>query len=1079
MAMKRTCSAFALSFLICTLMTGVAAAQAVGSFSGEVTDATGADIPNATVTATNQGTNQQRTATTDASGRYVIVQLPVGTYTISASAAGFKTVQNRDVNLEVQQNRSIDFRMQPSAVTTEVVVSSQVAQVEVQKNDATLGQTIHAEQVSELPLNGRNFVQLALLGPGTTQGRAATFLNQGASSEVSFRGSMALSAQGMRENSNDWLYDGIDNNELTAGGIGLLPSVDAIHEFRVLTYNYSAQYGSRGGTTVIVSSKSGSNKFHGSVYEFLRNDKLDAHNYFDRSATKAKYRQNEYGFSLGGPIRKDKTFFFGDYQVNSIRQGLTITSTVPTALMKQGIFTESFPGAPSVDIYDGRVAGRPIFPGRIIPLAQQDPIGRAIVNLYPDPTFTDRLGGNYVASPVKRLDDYAWNARIDHTFNANDRIFARFTWDNAKQFTPSGLPDFGAASAFASNQTFTTHARNTGISETHIFSPTMINTFTAGYNRVFNYITSFGYGSNMSQKLGIPGANLGTIETSSMTQISITGFNPVGDRQFSPFQGGTNIYHYSDTLDIVHGSHNMHAGFVFRAMQENTLGDNAFAGAFTFDRLFTAQLNGTTLNGATGNAIASLLIGLPTSGSRNDELNGFKRGRRWKEYRGFFQDDWNVRSGLTLNLGMAYDLTTPMSESANRFSSFDPKTNTVFVAGQGNTPDTIGVHTDITGLEPRFGFAWTPWPNGKTVVRGGFGLFHDVSSQGGTQGPYTNPPYANFFSFATNNITPVRTLATGFPPNQTPTDPANYHGAWRSWDPKFEMGLIRQWNLNIQRELPYSTVVTVAYAGTYGTRLMQKSFDFNSTKLGSGNNNATRAFPNYGSVFVTDSHGWLRYDSLQIKAERRAAKGLYLLGSYTWSKALSNGLRQEITGDPGVDFYPLLPSDADKGYAGTDQRHALKVSALYSLPFGRGQRWGNNMGRIPNAALGGWEVNWIAFYSTGFPLGFTTATNQSGTNLTNRPNMTCSGKLSSGQTVTNWFDKTCFSAPAAGTFGNAPRSPEIYGPNQTNFDVSLYKNFPVTESSRVQFRSEFFNIFNHPQFSTPNTALGNALFGQI
>ncbi len=1103
--MKRTCSAIAIAILACSL-THNAAAQATASLSGNVMDQTGAAIPKATITVTNQGTNQTRMVTTDESGHYVIPQLPVSSYTVTVAASGFQRYESRDVLLEVQQARTIDFKLKPSAVAQEVTVESTVAQVEVQRQDATLGQIIHAEQVSELPLNGRNFVQLALLGPGTTQGRAATFLNQGASSEVSYRGSMSLAAQGMRENANDWLYDGIDNNELTAGGIGLLPSVDAIREFRVMTFNYSAQYGSRGGTTVLVSSKSGTNRLHGSVFEFLRNDVLDARNFFD-GTKKGKYIQNQFGASLGGPVIKNKTFFFADFQGNKVRQGLTILSTVPTALMKQGNFTEAFPGAPAVQIFDptttavvNGVNTRQPFTGNIIPLPKQSSIGRAIAALYPDPTFTDRLASNYLSNPIKRLDDWGWNSRLDHNFGPNDRAFARFSWDNAQQYTPSGLPDFGAAGAFASNQTFRTHARNLGISETHIFSPMVINTFTAGYNRVFNYITSFGYGSNKSQALGIPGANLGTIETSGMTQVSVTGFNAVGDRQFSPFQGGTDIYHYNDAVEIVHGRHAIHTGFTFRAMQENTLGDNAFAGAFTFDRLFTAGFNANgTLNASTGNAIASLLMGIPTSGSRNDELNGFLRGRRWKEYRAYFQDDFTLNQNLTLNVGLAYDLTTPMSEAANRFSTFDPKTATIYVAGPFSSPGTsfqaggatslvagdphIGVRFDSTGFEPRVAFAWNPFPgHANTAVRGGYGLFHDLSAQGGTQGPFTNPPYANFYSFTSDNITPVRTLATGFPANQTPTDPKLYGGAWRSWAPDFQMGLIQQWNFNVQHELPGATVLTVAYAGTHGSRLMQKNFDFNSAPPGPGTNaRARRPYPAYNGVFVTDSHGWLKYDSLQLKAERRARKGLYLLTAYTWSKAQSNGLRQEITGDPGVDYYPILPfPDADKGYTGNHLKHNFTFSYLYQLPWGKGQRWLNSMPAVGEYVIGGWELNGILLAHSGFPLGFSMQSNQSGTGIGNRPNMSCSGRLSSSlQTATQWLDTSCFAAPAIGTLGAGPRTPEVFGPDQVNFDMALFKNFPVTENTRFQFRSEFFNLLNHTQFSVPNTAFGNVNFGRI
>src|SRR5579875_2454540 len=1072
---------FAAAAMALVLLPSMSSAQAVGSISGTITDSTGAVMAHVQVNVKNQGTGEERTVTTDDSGHYMVPLLPVGTYSVTASANGFRSSEDRNVNLEVQQNRTIDLVLQPASVGTEITVSSQEAQVEVQRTDATLGQTIHSEQVAQLPLNGRDFVQLALLGPGTVRGqRPGDFLNQGGSSEVSFRGSVSLSAQGMRENANDWLYDGVDDNELTAGGVGFLPQIDAIREFRVLTFNYSAEYGSRGGTTVLVSSKSGTNELHGTLFEFVRNQIF--------GARKAKYNQNEFGGSLGGPVWKNKTFFFTDFQVNKIRQGLTILSTVPTALERQGIFTESFPNAPLQTIYDPNslhtdpttgAQVRNAFIGNQIPASEISPIGLAIANLYPLPIFTDRLGGNYLSNPVKTIDDGQWDFRIDHTFRDQDHLFARFSWDDASEFLPSGLPGFGAASAFSSTQSFTTHARNVALSETHILSPTLINQVTVGYNRDFNYIQSYGYGSNESARLGIHGANLGTPETSEMTQISITGYNPVGDRQFSPFQGGTDIYEAKDALDWSHGNHSLHFGFMYRAMQENTLGDNAFAGAFTFNNLFTAAINPNgSLNGSTGNAIASLLIGYPTSGSRNNELNGSTRGRRWKEYRGFLQDDWTVNKKLTLNFGVAYDVTTPEYEAHNRFSNLIFKTGQILIAGQNAGP-TVGVNTDYSGVEPRFGFAWTPFSS-NTVLRGGYGIFHDTSAQGGTTGPYQNPPYANAYAFTSNNITPVRTLATGFPDNSQPIDPATaYHGDWHVFDPSYKMGRIQQWNFNIQQALPGSTVLTLAYAGTYGNRLMEKNFNFNSAPPGPYNNPAAlRPYPQYNSILVTDSHGWLNYQSLQVKAERRAVKGLYMLASYTYSKALTNGLVQEITSGPGQDYYPLLPfPSADKGLASTDLRQNFTLSYLYQLPFGKGQTYLSGTNALEQAVLGNWQINGITIIHTGFPLGMTMASNQSGTGIGNRPNRVCDGSLSN-PSVFEWFNTACFVAPVPGTLGNAART-ELYGPGQVNFDFSVFKNFPVTEHREFQFRSEFFNILNHPQFSVPGTALGSATFGQI
>ena len=1066
---------FLIALLLSILVTPPAGAQSMGTISGNITDATGAVIPNVQVSITNEGTGQERIVAADSAGHYTATALPIGVYSVKASGAGFRPAENRNLTLEVGQNRTVDLVLQLAAVGTEIQVSSQVTQVEAQRSDATLGQTIHPEQVAQLPLNGRNFVQLALLGTGTVKSqRPNDFLNQGGSSEVSYRGSVSLSAQGMRQNANDWLYDGVDDNELTAGGVGTLPSVDAIAEFRVLTFNYSAQYGSRAGTTVLVSSKSGSNSLHGTAFEYLRNSALDARNFFDGS-TKSKYNQNEFGASLGGPVIKSKTFFFTDFQVNMIRKGNPTLSTVPTGPERQGIFTEPFA---NTTIYDPATSPRTPFPGNTIPSNRLNPIGVALANLYPLPVYTDRLANNYFLAPVERIDDALWDFRLDHNFTDSDRFFGRFTWDNASRFFPSGLPGFGAASGFSSNANYSTHARNVAASETHVFSPNMINVFTAGYNRDFNYIWSVGYGSNMSSKLGIPGANLGTPETSSMGMFTLTGYNPVGDREFAPFQGGTNVYHVSDAVDLTKGGHSLHAGFLFRAMQENTLGDTAFAGLFAFNNLFTAALNSAGVPSTGGNTVASLLLGLPTTGARNDDLNGSVRGRRWKEYRPFVQDDWAISKTLTINIGLAYDVTTPMTEAHDRFSNLVFNTGQVLIAGQG-ADSAIGVRTDWSGIEPRFGFAWTPFTDKKTVFRGGYGLFHDVGAQGGTTGPYQNPPYANAYAFTSDNVTPVRTLSTGFPDNRQVVNPATYSGDWHAWDLTYKLGRIQQWNFNVQRELPGSMVLTAAYAGTHGTRLMEKNFNFNSAPPGVYTNPRNlRAYPQYNNVLITDSHGWLRYDSLQVKLERRAARGLYLLAAYTYSKAFTNGLLQEITGDPGQIYYPLNPyPNADKGLASTDLRSNFTLSYLYQLPFGKSQKYLSHVNGLEDALIGGWQVNGITIVHTGFPLGMTMATNQSGTGIGNRPNHICDGTLSN-PTVGEWFDINCFAAPAVGTLGNAART-TLYGPGQTNFDFSVFKPFRITETHQLQFRAEFFNIGNHAQFAVPATSFGAATFAKV
>ena len=340
----------------------------------------------------------------------------------------------------------------------------------------------------------------------------------------------------------------------------------------------------------------------------------------------------------------------------------------------------------------------------------------------PLPTRTDRLGNNFRSNPVKTLDNYSFYGRVDHEIGENDKLFVRISTEDGDSLLPSGVPGFASRSAFASNQTFKTDARNIATAYTHLFSPTTINQFSAGYNRVFNFISSFGFGTNKSQALGIPGANLGTSETSSLTRMSFQNFIGVGDRGFSPFQGGTNVFHLGDTLTLVRGAHTLNVGGVFRANQLNQFGDTALAGAFSFNTSFTAGFTpGGTLDGGTGSSIASALMGLSSSGQRTDLLQGSVKGRRWKEYRGFVDDTWKVSLDLTLNLGFAYSVSTPQTEAADRFTNFDFFTGQIFVGG------TVGVKTDYGNVQPRIGFSWSPGGSRNMVLRGGYGLFYDYA----------------------------------------------------------------------------------------------------------------------------------------------------------------------------------------------------------------------------------------------------------------------------------------------------------------------------------------------------------------
>src|SRR5215469_9548992 len=526
---------FSIGVLLCCARAN---GQVTGSFSGTVTDKSGAVVAGATVTATSQGTGVARDTQTDEGGHYVLNLLPVGIYTLRVESQGFQPAETKDLKLQVDERRELDFTLAPGTVSTSVEVSA--TQVAVETANPTLGQVITSQQVSQLPLNGRDFVQLATLTPGTTaETNPNSFFTTAASSEVAARGPFSLSVGGSRPNSTDWLIDGVDNNELTAGGIAILSSIDSIQEFKVLTYNYSAEYGERAGPTVLLTTKSGTNDFHGSLYEFFRNTSLDAKSFF--APTREKFNLNQFGGSVGGPIRKGKTFFFIDGEQKFQRRGIAFTGLVPSEAMRNGDFSADPFGNPvsGLVIINPNVVGTStnpnVFPNMYfqcdasgnplpakadgsqpqgtacnkIPSNMFNSIGQAMMNLYPQPNASGNTSFNFPDTPVRRLDETKFDVRVDHNFSASDTLFARFSYDQASSFVPGGAPGFASQSAFGTNQGILNHARNVAIGETHIISPVTVNQFYFGYNRIFNYITSFGTGTCASAKLGIVGANLG------------------------------------------------------------------------------------------------------------------------------------------------------------------------------------------------------------------------------------------------------------------------------------------------------------------------------------------------------------------------------------------------------------------------------------------------------------------------------------------------------------------------------------------------------------------------------------------
>jgi hypothetical protein len=1155
----------ALAFSLCPLLQG----QANGSFSGIVSDKAGAVISGATVKASSQGTGVVREAKTDDSGHYLIPVLPVAFYSIRVEAQGFQATEQKDIRLQVDEHREVDFTLAPASVSSTVEVSA--TEVAVETTNPSLGQVITSEQVADLPLNGRDFVQLATLTPGVTQEtNPNSFFNGGATSEVSARGSFSLSVGGSRPQSTDWLLDGNDNNELTAGGIAILPSIDAIQEFKVLTFTYSAEYGTRAGPTVLVTTKSGSNRFHGSLFEFFRNTKLDARSYF--AATREQFNLNQFGAALGGAIQKDKTFFFVDYQGKRQRHGIESTGLVPTSDMMAGDFTndplgnarpgvfdpvgnpknaDGFPDlfnpytAPSPNQvglpFQCNNTGTPITPDPVTGLQSggspcnkiptgpggfADSAGQQLIRLYPGNNLSgsaaQKAGFNFTNAPVRKLDEGEFDVRLDHNFSSKDSIFARFSYDQANSLvpggsSPSGPTGFAEVTPFGSTQNISNHGRNVAISETHIFSSNTVNQISGGFNRIFNFIKSYGYGTCEGNLIGIPNANLdaacnpggqipGIANQSSQYCIScgLTSIQPpsggywsLGDRGFAPFQGGTNVFSISDSFDMIRGKHDIRIGGEIRAHQMNVL-TNSFQDGFFAIGQFTQD------------PMADLLMGLYTFGEHDQTFKGATTGRRWKLFRPYVQDDWRATPNLTLNLGIGWALVTPITEAGNRQANFvfndnctpQPACN-LLIPGV-NSDARVGVKFDKTAFEPRIGLSWKVLGSQTTVLRAGYAIYHDSSWNIGGQGLPNNLPFqasSGLGPFGFPGACPVSTftnpnlqtcaISGGFPVGSgvftpaAPPDITEFFGTVQSQNLDFKQGMIQQFNLNVEHQLPGNIVLTAGYAGSRSSHILVNGLNWNvgsptacgtpGYTLGCGlTPNPNFANFNYISNF-TDT-GAARYDSLQVKAETKSARhGLYALLGYTYSRTFDSGLPDGLGSNSGATYWPLPGANkADWGVSGLNLNNQFTASVLYDLPFGKGKAFGGNWSGPVNAVLGGWSVTLIERAESGFPIFVYDSANNSGVHFQdnfanwNRPDQICDPK-SSHPTLLQWFNTQCFVAPPDGQLGTASRTP-VYGPRFVNTDFSAVKRIRLSEALNADFRAEFFNLFNHAQFNAPGSS---------
>ncbi len=743
-----------------------------------------------------------------------------------------------------------------------------------------------------------------------------------------------------------------------------------------------------------------------------------------------------------------------------------------------------------------------------------------MMKLYPTPNAVNaQTGTNYANVPVRKLDENEFDIRLDHTFNSKDSMFGRFSYDQATSFVPGGSPGFAEANAFGSTQHITNHGRNLALSETHIFSSNNINQFTFGYNRIFNHIASFGDGTCEAANIGIMGANLnskcpnapaGVVNQSSKDCMScglsstlMNNYWALGDRGFAPFQGGTNVFQISDSFDMIRGKHDIKVGIGLRDQQLNVEASGFQDGFF--------------INfGLTGDATADLLLGQLGGGIHDQTFYGATTGRRWKLIRPFVEDDWRVAPDLTVNLGLAWALVTPTTEAANRQANFDFNSGKFYVAGAApfgtcsicvRSDAQAGIQMDKTAIEPRIGVSWKPFGSQRTVIRGGYAIFHDSSWNQGGQGLWENPPYFaesdNFFGPCPfNNAGSATPLNCGnkylflqpsgsgtLVPITTPPSPQSFPGTLQSQNLDFKQGRVQQYNVNVEHQLPGNVVLTAGYAGSRSSHILVDGLNLNvgspsacgvvsGYTLGCGPGGAAFG-PKWGAptflfpltISNNNDVGKAHYDSFQVKAETKSSRhGLYALIGYTYSKTYDSGMPDGLGTFPGATYFPLPgTSGLDWSLSQLNLNHQFTASVTYNLPFGKGKQFGSDWSAPVNAVLGGWEVDVIERATSGFPLFVVDSANASGVNFQwngnslNRPDMTCNPKLSH-PTLHEWFNTACFQPAAPGELGNAPRAP-VSGPRFVNTDMSFIKHFPLPyDSMRLDFRAEFFNIFNHPQF---------------
>lgn len=1034
------------------------AQTATATLIGHTVDEAGALLPGVQITLTQLDKAQNRTVISDEKGDFVFLLIPAGKYNLTAMLNGFQKLVWTEFELQVDQRSSLNLSLKAGQIIEKVEISGESTLL--QSETASIGTVIDHEKIVRLPLNGREFQQLALLVPGAVPAA------QGSS--LSFRG--GFNVGGSRESANYFLLDGVDNNNSSANQYTFRPSVDLIQEFKVQTNSYSAEFGRGAGAQVNIITRSGTNRYSGNVFEFLRNSVFDAKNFFDLPTTTPSFKRNQFGATFGGPLPflnfgegvpilnsgKDRTFFFLSYEGLRLRQGVTRSASVPTLLQRQGNF------GTAARIRDPQRLGNcnatdttACFPNGIIPAERINSIGLAIASAFPLLNNPSDPVRNLVSTLSRPQDADQFSVRVDHRISANSNIFFRYSINQDQQIDVfdtlvgtlnTNLPGFGRND----NQ----RTESISFNYTQIFDPRTVNEFRFGYNRL-KQIRAPENRTDSVRALGLTGLS-DDPRVYGFPAIRVTGFDPLGDNPQLPQERTDDTFQIVDNISLQRGTHTIKAGIDLRPFRSNNFNPGSSRGDFRFTGLYT------------GSGLADLLLGLIAQDTRG--IGDAERGRLQKSYGFYVQDDWKINSHLTFNLGLRYELDPPLTEANNRLSNFDVQTRTIIVAAQNGIGSEVYL-TDKNNFAPRFGFAWQPFSNQKTVVRGGYGIYYDLPIVGNELGGlYGNPPFRSINTFTGTTTVPI-TLNNPFPAAQLGASTLSPTGVQRD----LKTSYLQNFSLGVQREILKDVVVEVSYVGNKGTNLI-RTRNINQAVLGTGSINSRRPFAGFGNITYRESSASSIYHSLQARAEKRFTRGFTFLGSYTWSKAIDDSSGVPASAASSNNPQNSYDLRAERGLSEFDVRHRFVLSGIYELPFGNGKPFLQN--GIAAGILGNWEVAGIFAAQTGRPFTPRLSSDRSNTGqLQDRPNLVGDSSLSNPDPQL-FFNTAAFAIPAAGTFGNAGRN-ILTGPGYSNIDLALVKRIRFGEERNVELRGEVFNALNRPNFDLPNSFADSAQFGRI